>query len=128
MISNLTPSGEAFIANMNRVQRRMQKATEQSSSGLRVNSASDAPEEVAAILQIRTDAARNQQIGSNLGLAKTDADAADSALNAATKLLDRARSLGAQGANYTLDASGRQSIAAEIQGVLEQMVAISRTS
>ena len=128
MISNLTPSGDAFVANMNRVQRRMEKATQETTSGLRVNSPSDAPEEVVAILQIRTDSARNQQIASNLGLAKTDADAADSALTEAAKLLDRARALGAQGANYTLDAAGRTSIASEIEGILEQMVSISRTS
>ena len=128
MISNLTPAGEAFLANMTRVQRNMERATRQASSGLRVNSASDAPDDVNAILQLRTDAVRNEQIGNNLSLAKTDADAADSALNAAAKLLDRARTLGAQGANFTLDASGRQSLAGEVQALLEQMVSVSRTA
>jgi flagellar hook-associated protein 3 FlgL len=128
MISNLTPAGEAFLANMTRVQRNMEKATREASSGLRVNSASDAPDEVNTILQLRTDAVRNKQIGNNLALAKTDADAADAALNSATKLLDRARALGAQGANFTLDAGGRQSLAGEVQALLEQMVSISRTA
>jgi flagellar hook-associated protein 3 FlgL len=128
MISNLNPSSEAFLANMTRVQRSVEEATRQASSGLRVNTASDAPDEVDAIMQLRTDTVRNTQIGSNLSLAKTDADAADSALNSATKLLDRARSLGAQGANFTLDAGGRQSLAGEVQALQEQMVAISRTS
>lgn len=128
MISNLTPAGEAFLANMMRVQRNMERATREASSGLRVNSASDAPDDVNTILQLRTDAVRNTQIGNNLALAKTDADAADSALNSATKLLDRARALGAQGANFTLDAGGRQSLAGEVQALLEQMVSISRTA
>ena len=128
MISNLNPSGEAFLANMTRVQRSVEEATRQASSGLRVNTASDAPDQVDAILQLRTDTVRNTQIGNNLSLAKTDADAADSALNSATKLLDRARTLGAQGANFTLDAAGRQSLAGEVQALQEQMVAISRTS
>jgi flagellar hook-associated protein 3 FlgL len=128
MISNLSPSGEAFMANMTRVQRNMERATREASSGLRVNSASDAPDDVTTILQLRTDALRNKQIGTNLALAKTDADAADAALNSATKLLDRARSLGAQGANFTQDAGGRQSLAGEVQALLEQMVSISRTS
>jgi flagellar hook-associated protein 3 FlgL len=128
MISNLNPAGEAFLANMTRVQRSMEQATREASSGLRVNSASDAPDDVNTILQLRTDAVRNKQIGNNLALAKTDADAADSALNSATKLLDRARTLGAQGANFTLDAGGRQSLAGEVQGLLEQMVSISRTA
>jgi len=83
---------------------------------------------VDTILQIRTSTVRNTQIQSNIGLAKTDADSADGALNSATKLLDRARTLGAQGANFTLDAAGRQSIASEVESLLEQMVSISRTS
>ena len=128
MISNLNPAGEVFMANIDRMQRRIDEASRQASSGLRVNSASDAPDQVDAILQIRTNTVRNTQIQANVALAKTDADSADGALNAATKLLDRARTLGAQGANFTLDAAGRESIANEVQSLLEQMVSISRTS
>src|SRR4030081_3931384 len=105
MISNLTPSAGAFLANMDRVQRSVQEASRQASSGLRVNSASDAPNEIDSILQIRTNMSQNGQIQSNLALAKSDSDAADTALNSATKLLDRARTLGAQGSTFTVDAN-----------------------
>jgi flagellar hook-associated protein 3 FlgL len=128
MISNLNASSEAFIANMDRVQRSVENATRQTSSGKRVNVASDAPGEVDTILQLRTDGARNTQIQENLSVAKADADAADGALTAATKIMDRARVLAAQGASFTLDATGRQSLADEAQSLLEQMVAISRTT
>ncbi len=128
MISNLSPANEAFLANLARVQRSVQQATQQASSGLRVNTASDAPDEVSAILQLRADSARNTQIASNLGLAKTDGDSADAALNAATKLLDRALTLGSQGTSFTIGADGRQSLAQEVQGLMEQMVSISRTA
>src|SRR5262249_41956766 len=117
MISNLNPSAEAFLANMARVQQSVDQASRQVSSGLRVNSASDAPDEVAGILQLRTDAFRNTQLQSNLSLAKSDADAADNALNSATKLLDRARALGVQGFNFTQDADGRKSIAGEVESI-----------
>jgi flagellar hook-associated protein 3 FlgL len=128
MISNLNASSEAFIANMDRVQRSVENATRQTSSGKRVNVASDAPGEVDTILQLRTDGARNTQIQENLSVAKADADAADGALTAATKIMDRARVLAAQGASFTLDATGRQSLADEAQSLLGQMVAISRTT
>jgi len=127
MISNLNPSSEAFLANVARVQRDMEEATRQVSSGLKVHAASDAPDDVDTILQLRTDTTRNTQIGNNLALAKTDAAAADSAFNAAAKLLDRARTLGAQGGTFTMDAAGRQNLAGEVQSLLEQMVSISRT-
>jgi len=128
MISNLTPSAEAFLANMARVQRSVEEASRQVSSGKRVNVASDALDEVDTILQLRADQTRNTQIQSNLALAKTDADAADSALAGAARLMDRARTLGAQAANFTLDATGRQSIADEIESIQEQMLSISRTT
>ena len=128
MISNLTPSSEAFLANMQRVQRSVEEANRQVTSGKRVNVASDAPDEVDAILQLRADQMRNIQIQSNLAVAKADADAADGALASAVKIMDRARTLGAQGANFTLDATGQQSIADEIESLQEQMVSISRTT
>ena len=79
MTSNLNPGAEAFLSNMERVQRTIAEASRQTSSGLRVNSASDAPDQIDSILQLRTDSSRNGQIQANLALAKTDADAADSA-------------------------------------------------
>jgi flagellar hook-associated protein 3 FlgL len=128
MITNLTPSNEAFMANVGRVQRAIQDASRQTSSGKRVNVASDAPNEIDTILQLHTDEVHNTQIQENLSIVKANADAADSALSSATQLMDRARVLAAQGANFTLDAAGRQSIASEVQSLQEQMVAISRTT
>ena len=128
MITNLSPSSEAFMANVERVQRKVEEASRHVSSGKRVNVASDAPNEVDTILQLRTDEVRNSQIQANLGVAQADADAADGALSSATKLMDRATVLAAQGANFTLDATGRQNIAGEVQSLLEQMTAISNTT
>src|ERR1035437_9246073 len=128
MISNLSPSAEAFMANVDRVQRSVEDAIRQTSSGKRVKVAADAPGEIDTILQLRTDDVRNSQIQANLGVAKTDADAADGALTSATKLMDRATVLAAQGANFTLDATGRQSIAGEVQSLLEEMTAIGNTT
>ena len=127
MISNLTPASEAFLANMDRVQRSVEEASRQASSGKRVNVASDAPDEVSAILQLHADQLRNARIQTNLAQAKTDADAADGALSNAAKIMDRARQLAAQGANFTQEASQRQSIATEVESLLEQMVSISQT-
>lgn len=128
MITNLTPASEAFLANVERVQRSIDDASRQVSSGKRVNVASDAPSEIDTILQLQTGQVRNQQIQANLAVATTNASAADDALSSATKLMDRARTLAAQGANFTLDASGRQGLAGETQSLLEEMVAISQTT
>ena len=128
MMTNLNPSSEIFLANMERVQRQVAVAEQQASSGKKVNVASDAPDQIGAILQLRANLARNTQIKSNLGLATADANTADNALNSATKLMDRAVTLGAQGASSTLDASGRQNLALEVQSLQDQMLAISHTT
>jgi flagellar hook-associated protein 3 FlgL len=128
MVTNLSPSSEAFMANIDRVQRQVEEASRQVSSGKRVNVASDAPNDVDTILQLHTDEVRNGQIQENLGVAQADASAADGALTSATQLMDRATTLAAQGANFTLDATGRQNIAGEVQSLLEQMTSISNTT
>ena len=128
MISNLTPANQAFLANMDRLQLTVQSASMQASSGKRVNVASDDPNQIDTILQLRTDQAHNSQIQENLAVAQADASAADGALTSATQLMDRATTLAAQGSNFTVDATGRQSIAAEIQSIQEQMVNISATT
>src|SRR5438552_156331 len=128
MVSNLSPSSEVFLANMERVQRQVAEAGRQASSGKRVSVAADAPDDIGVILQLRAGMARNSQIQSNLGLAKAEADAADNALNSATKLMDSAVTLGAQAANFTVDAAGRQSIANQVQSLQDQMLTASRTT
>ncbi len=128
MITNLSPSSEAFMANVERVQHKVEEAGRQISSGKRVNVASDAPNEVDTILQLRSDEVRNGQIQANLGIAQADANAADAALTSSTKLMDRAIVLAAQGANFTLDATGRRNVAGEVQSLLEQMTAIGNTT
>ena len=128
MISNLNQSSEAFLANVERVQRAVEQASRQVSSGKRVNVASDAPDQIDTIMQLQTGMVRNNQIKANLTIAKTEADAADNALSSATKLMDRALTLGTEGSTFSLDAAGRQGLAGEVQSLLEQMVAVSRTT
>ncbi len=128
MITNLDAASELFLSQVNRMQRRLAEANRQVSSGKRIASASDAPDEIESLLQLRAGQARNQQIRSNLTLARTAADSADNALAAAIRLMDRALVLANQGANGTMDASGRKSIALDVQSLLEQAVDYSRTT
>jgi flagellar hook-associated protein 3 FlgL len=128
MQTNLDPSAELFLANLGRIQQRLGDANQQVSSGRKILQASDAPDEIDSLLQLRADRQHNQQIQSNLILAKTDAQAADDAMSSSIRLMDRALVLGGQGANSTMDATARQSLAQEVQSLLEQMVAYSRTA
>jgi flagellar hook-associated protein 3 FlgL len=128
MITNLNPESALFIANVNRIQQSIAEANNQVSSGKKINVASDAPDQIDTLLQLRANLQQNTQVQSNLTIATTDANAADSALSSAIQLMDNALSLASQGATATTDASGRLSIAQQIQGVQQQMVSYSQTT
>ena len=127
MITNLDPEAALFLADAGRIQRRLADANSQVSSGKKINVASDAPDQIGALLQLRADLQANRQIQSNLTLAQTDANGADNALGAAAKLMDRAVTLASQGATATSDATTRANLAQEVQSLQEQMVACSQT-
>jgi flagellar hook-associated protein 3 FlgL len=127
MINSLSPAAQLFLSNLNRIEQQLSQASRQIGSGRKVNVASDDPGNLASLLQLRADQQQNQQIQSNLTLAQTNAQAADSALAGAATLMDTAVRLATQGANATETANTRLSIAAQVQPILEEMVSYSQT-
>lgn len=128
MIRNLDPSGEQFLAALERIQAAAERAMRQISTGLRVNSASDAPDSVSDILDLRSSLARNTQIRQNLGRLQSEADTAERVLASAVAALDRALTLGVQGASSYVSAQTRQILASEVESILENLVAASRST
>ena len=127
MINGLDPASEQFLASINSLQDRLNAAQLQLSSGLRVNKASDAPQQVGDIFQARADLSHATQIDQNLGIVKAQVDAADSALQQAVQVLDQAGTIGVQGNGST--ASGQLgTLANQVQGLISQLVSISRTT
>ncbi len=128
MITNLDPVSEFFLAGVDHIQQRLADANRQLSSGKKISSAADAPDQIGALLQLRAARQRNTQIQSNLVLAKTDTDTADSALASAIKLMDRVLTLASQGTGLSQTADTRQGLAQEIEGLQQQMVGYSQAS
>ncbi|MGA2271183.1 MAG: flagellin [Bryobacteraceae bacterium] len=127
MITNLDPESALFLADVNRIQQRLADANSQVSSGKKINVASDAPDQIDSLLQLRADQQSNTQIESNLTLAQADANGADNALSAAIHLMDRAVTLATRGATATSDATTQANLAQEVQSLQEQMVSYSQT-
>ena len=128
MITNVTPQSALFLANLDRVQESIATANNQVSSGLKITQASDAPDQISTLLQLRANLQRNTQIQSNLNMAQTDANSADNAISASIQLMDTAVSLATQAATATTDAAGRADIAQQIQSIQQQMVSNSQTN
>jgi flagellin-like hook-associated protein FlgL len=78
--TDLSGSAQIFLAGVNQIQQRISAANQQLTSGLKVSVASDAPDQIDDLLQLRADQAQTTQMGSNLGLEQTNAQAADGAI------------------------------------------------
>ena len=127
MISGIDASSQLFLAGVNQIQQRLSQANQQITSGKRVNVASDAPDQLGELLQLRSNEQQNTQIESNLNLELTNTQSADGAMSSAIQLMDSATQLGAQGLSSTQTADTRTALAQQVEGLLTQMVAISQT-
>jgi len=128
MVNRLSPSNESFLAALNRIADRAERATRQIATGYRITAASDAPDDISILLQARVEVERTDQIRTNLGRVKTEVDTAEEMLRSAVSIMERARVLGAQGASETQTAESRAAAAEEVTGILRQLVSIAGTS
>lgn len=128
MASNITPQNSVFLNGIDRIQAQIAQASSQVSSGLRINVASDAPDQIGTLLQLRANQLHNTQVQANLTLAQTNAQAADNALSSSIQLMDTATTLATQGATATSTATSRAALAEQVQSILQQMVANSQTN
>jgi flagellin-like hook-associated protein FlgL len=128
MITNVDPQNAIFLNGIENIQNAISQASNQVSSGLQITVASDSPDQIGMLLQLRANQLHNSQVQSNLSLAQNDAQAADNALSSSIQLMDTATSLATQGATATSDATSRASLAQQAQSILQQMVSNSQTN
>jgi flagellar hook-associated protein 3 FlgL len=109
---------------------RQQQATAmlQLSTGSTINQPSDSPAGSARLVEINNLSSQvdsfQQSIGSVNGLLST----ADSTLSSVTTALQRAITLGTEGANGTLSDSNRADIAAEMSDIQTQLISLANSS
>jgi flagellar hook-associated protein 3 FlgL len=127
MISGLSASNQQFLASMNILQDNLSQVDEQLSSGLSVNQASDAPQSVQDIFVTRSELGQANQTSQNLTTIQGQVQAAGSAVQSAIELLNQAVSLGTEGSSTSTTLSTQQNLAAQVQALQNQLVAISNT-
>ncbi len=129
MISGSSAIGsEWFLNGIANLQRQQIKTQQQLSSGFRIQDASDSPSQTAELIGLGSGLANLQSYQTNLGRVQTEATSADTALGSGIKLLDQARSLAVQGSNTISTASDRNDLAAQIQSIQDQFVALANTT
>jgi len=127
MVTNLNPRSQTFLDNINRISAQMTEAQTQLSTGLKVNVVSDNPDVISTLLQARANLNTAQQVGTNLGQVTTEVNTGEQALENATSLYDQVQTLSAQGTTSTQTASGRATIAQQLQSIEQQMVGLANT-
>ncbi len=127
MLSNLDPASQRFLADLNRIQLRSSTAESQISSGLKVQSASDAPDQIGTLLQLESERSVNKQTLSNLNRVQTEVNAADNALTTAVQLLDKITQVVGQGLSSST-AQERVKYAQQVTDLQGQLVSLTSTT
>ncbi len=128
MLSPLNPANQEFLADLNRISDRLNAAQRDVSTGTRLHSVSDNPDQVSTLLQARADLAASRAVSDNLGRVKIEVDTAEKALQSAVGLFGRVRTLGAAGASSTNSAETRAAIAQELGVAYGELVGITNTT
>lgn len=127
MITGLSGSNEQFLASLNILQNNLSQTDEELSTGLSVNQASDAPQEIQDIFETRAELGQANTSAQDLSTIQGQVQAADSAVQSAIQLLNQAVSIGTQGASSGTAASTLNDLASQVQSLQQQLVAFANT-
>jgi flagellar hook-associated protein 3 FlgL len=128
MTPSINPNSEIFLSNLQQIENRMSTASQQLSSGLRVSVASDDPDEISSILQLRAQIGSVQQTQENVTNVASQVDSGENAIQQAIQTLDTATTLATGAAGSTATAGQRLDAATQVQGILQQLVSLSQTT
>jgi len=117
-----------LLEALNQSQLETQQAMLEISSGRSVNQPSDNPTAAALLVENNDQATFNSGYLQSIGTVQGQLSTADSTLSSVVTALQRAISLGVEGANGTLSDSDRASIANELQGIQSQLVSLANAS
>jgi len=114
--------------HMQQSQQALATATQQMSTGLRVNQLSDDPAASANMVVSLATSASNDQYTSNVNSVLPRMQTADAAISAIVTSLNSAVTLGTSGASSGLLTAGKQAIATQVQSVLDSVISHANTA
>jgi len=117
------------LAGMQANLARLAQLQQQLSAGKTITKPSDAPAAIASAMQMRGQLKMATQYGRNAQDGASWLGTVDNALRGAVDQVQRARDLALQGSSSgSMDASAREAIAVEIEGVRQTLLATANTS
>ena len=127
MIQNLNPAAQLFVVNVSQVTNEINQLTNQVSSGLKINQASDDPGDLVTLMNIRSELSANKQTSNNLAPVLSNTQAAEQTLQTAINLVNQATNIGTQAANSLSSASQDQLLSQQVADILQQLVGLANT-
>jgi len=118
---------ENAIRYTDQAQSRLDAAQRLVSTGQRVSHPSDDPAAAAQLTSLAIDTGRLDALAKTTGAASSELQAADSAMNAIGNALVRAKQLALQGSNDTYTADQRAGAAAEVGGLITEIVSAANS-
>jgi flagellar hook-associated protein 3 FlgL len=117
-----------LLSAVSQTQQQINQDLEQISSGQTINMPSDNPAGAAMMVRNAGQTAEADQFLRSASGVAGELQNADSALNSVITSLQRAISLGVEGANGTLNDSDRAAIASEVQGIQSDLLNLANLS
>jgi len=125
----VNPNFTADMVNlMDQAQQSENNAAQQLSTGRRVTQPSDDPAADSAMVNENSRSAAVDQYTANSDSVTDVLNTADSTLSSVTTLLQRAVTLGVEGANGTMNQTDLNSIAAQVSDIKTQMLSLANAS
>lgn len=117
-----------LLAALEQLQRQQSNATLELATGSSINQPSDNPAGAAQIVKINDLNSQVDSFQRSISSISGQFSTADSTFNSVVTVLQRAISLGVEGANGTLSDADRQAIAVEVTGIQSQLLSLANTS
>ncbi len=118
---------DAVTTQLSRLSEKYMSAAQQASSGQRINAPSDDPVAAAEAARIRASLSTTDSFREAITLVRGDAVTAESSLDAAGQVLQRALELAMTGANGSTGPDEQKALATEANQLVVQMVEIGNT-
>src|SRR4030081_1426837 len=117
-----------LLAALEQSQQQINTDLQQIASGRSVNVPADNPTAAAVLIQNAGQTSEADQFLRSIGSGQGEMQNADSTLSSVITTLQRAISLGVEGANGTLNSADRAALATEVQGIQTQLVSLANLS
>lgn len=116
------------LAGLQRALKQVEQAQNRTTTGLRVERASDDPSAANSIMASGSSIRAIDQYKRNINSARARLDREESILGSVTQMLERAKELGIQQGSGTADAQTRLTAKAEIDQLIQTVVQLGNTS